>query len=422
MTTTPFTDRDDRDHRDHRDHRDRSTLTRRRMLGAALAAGAAGAALPLGLAGPARAAEPAARPAARPAAEPVRLTLPAPTGPHEVGVVALRLVDTTRPDPASGPGGHRSLMTSVWYPARRTAAYPVAPWMTSGALSALLAGADIPQGRVLVPLTAGHDGAPAHPGRRRPVLLYGHGAHGYRADHTVIVQQLASHGYVVVTADHTNDAITEFPDGRVLTPHWAMGPADYAYDMLFVLDRIEEIAAGRNPDADGKPLPEGLAEILDLGRVGAFGWSKGGSATALMAAQDQRILAGLSIDAPMIFPTGTPDIDRPFLMLTAENTPAASPQVAAFWPHLHGWRRDLHTTGAIHSSYSDLQSLFPQLAPILGWDEAALRERIGTLDPARAVRIQQTYPLAFFDRHLRHRGGHLLDAPSRDFPEVTFEG
>ncbi|WP_234327402.1 alpha/beta hydrolase family protein [Streptomyces sp. NRRL WC-3742] len=415
MTTAPITE----------PSADSRSLTRRRMLGAALAAGAVGAALPLGLAAPARASAPTPAPTKAPAsgaaAGPVRLTLPAPTGHHEVGTVVLRLVDTTRPDPASGPDGHRSLMTSIWYPAHRTAGYPAAPWMSAGALSALLAGADIPAGAVLVPFTAGHDGAPAHPGRRRPVLLYSHGAHGYRADHTVIVQQLASHGFVVVTVDHTNDAITEFPDGRVLTPHLPMSPADCAYDLGFVLDRIEEIAAGRNPDADGKALPQGLGEILDLDRVGAFGWSKGGSATALITAQDRRIRAGLSIDAPMIFKT-TFDIDRPFLMLTAENTPATAPEVAAFWPHLHGWRRDLHTTGAIHSSYSDLQSLYPQLAPILGWDETKLRGLIGTLDPARAVRIQQTYPLAFFDRHLRHRGGHLLDAPSRDFPEVTFEG
>ena len=37
-----------------------------------------------------------------------------------------------------------------------------------------------------------------------------------------------------------------------------------------------------------------------------------------------------------------------------------------------------------------------------------IQDWIGTLDPARSVRIQQAYPLAFFDLHLRHRRGHLL--------------
>jgi hypothetical protein len=49
-----------------------------------------------------------------------------------------------------------------------------------------------------------------------------------------------------------------------------------------------------------------------------------------------------------------------------------------------------------------------------------IQDWIGTLDPARAVRIQQAYPLAFFDQHLRHRIRHLLDGPSPAFPEVEF--
>ena len=63
--------------------------------------------------------------------------------------------------------------------------------------------------------------------------------------------------------------------------------------------------------------------------------------------------------------------------------------------------------------------LIPQLARVIGMSDEELQGWIGTLDPARAVRIQQAYPLAFFDLHLRHRG-HLLEGPSPAFPEVTF--
>ncbi|MFE0331853.1 acetylhydrolase, partial [Streptomyces sp. NPDC058960] len=84
--------------------------TRRRMLGAALIAGI-GAAVPLGAASRAWAAPTASGPA--------QLTLPLPTGPYPVGTVPLHLVDTSRPDPVAGPGRHRELMASVWYPARK---------------------------------------------------------------------------------------------------------------------------------------------------------------------------------------------------------------------------------------------------------------------------------------------------------------
>ena len=50
---------------------------------------------------------------------------------------------------------------------------------------------------------------------------------------------------------------------------------------------------------------------------------------------------------------------------------------------------------------------------------AILAPLVAPLDPTRAVRVQQAYPLAFFDLHLRRRG-HLLDGPSPAFPEVKF--
>ncbi|WP_236041574.1 hypothetical protein [Streptomyces sp. Y2F8-2] len=45
--------------------------------------------------------------------------------------------------------------------------------------------------------------------------MYSHGSGSHRGDHTIMVQELAGHGYAVVTVDHTHDAFTEFPDGRV---------------------------------------------------------------------------------------------------------------------------------------------------------------------------------------------------------------
>ncbi|MER5867493.1 acetylhydrolase [Kitasatospora sp. NPDC002040] len=391
----------------------RPDLTRRHLLAAALAAGA-GAALPVAA---------AARASAAPAApDPARLTLPAPTGPHPVGVVPLHLVDPARPDPVAGPGHHRELMASVWYPARRTEGLPRAPWLTEGAIHAYLSDIGFPLDPALVPLTSGRLGAPVlRRGHRLPVLLYSHGAHSHRGDHTVMVQELASHGYAVVTVDHTFDAFTEFPDGRVLAPadDVPMDPRSYAADLRFLLDRVEQLAAGSNPDADGRPLPPGLLGALDPHRIGAFGWSKGGTATALAMLTDPRIRAGIALDGPMQ-PTVTTDLDRPFLLMTAEFTRATKPDVARFWTHLRGPRLDLAAAGASHLSYGDQATLIPQAGRLLGLTDQQIRDQVGTLAPARAVRIQQAYPLAFFDRHLRHRRAPLLDGPSPAFPEVAF--
>ncbi|RAO13969.1 1-alkyl-2-acetylglycerophosphocholine esterase [Micromonospora noduli] len=388
-------------------------ITRRGLVGAALAVGAG---VPMGITGRAT--------AATADSGPVRLTLPWPTGPYRVGVVPLHLVDRSRPEPLAGSGRYRELMVSVWYPARNVRRYPRSPWMTAASMRMLLESAGFDPHAALAPLTAGHEGAPVrHPGRRLPVVLYSHGAGSHRSDTTIVVQELASHGYAVVTVDHTYDGFSEFPDGRVTVQEedFDSTPWTYTRDVRFVLDQISDLAAGGNPDVDHAPLPTGLGAALDLSRIGMFGWSKGGTATALTMGTDRRIRAGLSLDAPMQSqPLPSVDLYRPFMLMTAEYTRAAKPAVAEFFTHLRGWRLNIQAAEAIHSSYGDNQWLVPQLAKLIGMSDEKLVSLVGTLDPARAVRIGQAYPLAFFDLHLRHRGGHLLNGPSRSFPEVRF--
>lgn len=403
MTTTPFISREG--------------VTRRRVLGAALAVGAA---VPLAATSPAWAVPAAAAPASP------RLTLPAPTGPHPVGTVQLHLVDRSRPDAIAGDGHFRELMATVWYPARNVRRYPVAPWMPDGAFQAFVDDAGFSDLASLGPLTAGHVGAPVRRSDRRlPVVVFSHGAHSHQGDHTVMVQELASHGYAAVTIAHQYDTYTEFPDGRVAVPlqdrQAPTRPGDFAADLRFVLDCVEQIAAGANPDVHHKRLPAGLLGSLDPRRMGAFGWSKGGTATACATLADARIRAGLSLDGPMqMNPPLAGDLDRPFMTMSAEFGRATNPEVAAFWSHLRGWRLDIRAEGAVHNSYGDNEALFPQVAKLYGWTGQQLQDVIGTLDPGQAVQIQRAYPLAFFDAHLRHRPGHLLDGPSPAFPAVTF--
>ncbi|MGW7007893.1 alpha/beta hydrolase family protein [Streptomyces sp. NPDC054933] len=388
-------------------------MTRRQIAKAALAVGVA---VPIGVARQAS--------AAAVTRNPVQLALPAPTGPYPVGTVSLHLVDGSRPDPVAGPGHHRELMASFWYPARDVRRYPLASWTPTAVLRALLTSAGYPADAAVAPITVGHEGAPVRrTGGQLPVVVFSHGAHDHRADTTIVVQELASHGYVVVTVDHTYDAFSEFPNGRLTVPlqgpKYALGARDFAKDIQFVLDRIEDLAAGHNPDAEQRPLPTGLLGALDPHSIGMFGWSKGATATALAMSEDQRVRVGLSLDGPMQ-PTVTTDLDRPFMLMTAENTRATQPSVAEFWSHLRGWRLNVQADGAVHHSYGDYQVLIPQLAKAVGMSDEDLRGWIGTLAPARAVRILQACPLAFFNLHLRHHREHLLDGPNAAFPEVKF--
>ncbi|MGO4758181.1 hypothetical protein AB4212_57870, partial [Streptomyces sp. 2MCAF27] len=222
----------------------------------------------------------------------------APTGPYPVGMVELHLVDQGRKE-RWGPGD-RELMVSVWYPARRETDGASAPYMRPGAAEAFGAGAaqilKVEAGAIDWAgfTTHAREGAGVARGLgRRPVVLYSPGMYNERTLDTSAVVELAGQGYVAVTVDPTYEAhAVEFPDGRVAEASPEIGKIEpvadrnkaalevRVADVRFVLDRLEVLARGGNPDAGGRQLPSGLGAALDMARVGMFGHSLGGMTTA----------------------------------------------------------------------------------------------------------------------------------------------
>ncbi|MFI1741607.1 hypothetical protein [Streptomyces sioyaensis] len=150
---------------------ERRLLTRRALLRTAAASAIASVSM-------APAASAQSRPAsgspivANPTPTPVRLSLPAPTGPHPLGTVSLHLVDRARVDPWQDPRPARELMIQLWYPAHAAHGHPPAPWMSPGAVPFFEREQGIPSGTLLLPTTHAHLAAPVDHGRcGRPVVL-----------------------------------------------------------------------------------------------------------------------------------------------------------------------------------------------------------------------------------------------------------
>jgi hypothetical protein len=265
------------------------------------------------------------------------------------------------------------------------------------------------------------------------VVLYSPGSGDPRTWGTVLVEELASRGYVVVTIDHTYESPgVRFPDGKVLGNQpifdaFARATRDGTVpallerilrvrvaDTRFVLDRLAS-------------LPGGLSRVVDPHRVGMFGQSAGGITAAEGMHEDRRIKAGIDLDGTLEFnqePNGTNlmpvavhGLRRPFMLMGREGSDhTTEPSWRAFWANSGGWKRDLTLRGSRHQTYTDLASIMPQL----GLDRDVVESRIGTIDPLRAVAAQRAYVTSFFDRWLRGHDNHLLDAPSPRFPEVAF--
>jgi|CZLB01.1.fsa_nt_gi predicted dienelactone hydrolase len=362
---------------------------------------------------------------------PLQLTLPAPAGPDHVGVVSLHLIDHARRDPWVPAHPVRQLMISIWYPASDTARYPEAPWLPPAAAAHFLQGMHIPPALIRLPLTHGHEGAPVDRGAGRlPVVLFSPGSKMDRSSDTALVEDLASHGYAVVTIDHTHDAgEVQFPDGHVevstLPPDSdavnTEATAVREADVRFVLNEITALNAGHNPDVDRHALPRGLAGDLNLARVGMFGFSIGGAATASAMHDDPRIKAGIDLDGTVYGPVAATGLDRPFMFISAQdNGRNVDPTWASLWAHLRGWRLDLRLAGAEHLTFSDGAVLYPQAAHALGLTPAGLAQLVGTINGERAIAAERAYVRAFFDLWLRHHDSHLLDKPSPRYPAMTF--
>jgi dienelactone hydrolase len=380
-----------------------------------------------------------------------RLTLPAATGPYPVGTVDLHLIDRSRANPWTAAPPYRELMVSLWYPARDAGRFPLAPQMLPGAAAhfgSAAGGGLFGSGLYGIPpdsvnfaatRTSGHEGAPVAPHKRPfPVVLYSPGAGDPRTWETTIVQDLASRGYVVVTIDHTYDASeVEFPGGRVVGSLWEQWfrqaqrnndfPALAAKvfdvriaDTRFVLDQLTALNRGR------------LAGALDLHRVGMFGVSAGGMVAFQTMDEDPRIKAAIdlggNVESPLIpnpeqlWPVAGHGLRQPFMFMGDASTDHnQTPSWKMLWHNSRGWHRDVNVNGAEgEDSYKDTVPLIPQIADQLGLPGSYVTGVVGDIDLTRAVTTEETFVAAFFDRSLRGRDGHVLDGPSRRFPDVTF--
>ncbi|MFF9910112.1 alpha/beta hydrolase family protein [Streptomyces sp. NPDC013457] len=375
----------------------RRTVTRAGILAAALALAP----------GTARASAPAsAASAPDSAASALALRLPAPTGPYRIGATTLHLVDPSRNDPWEPAIGVREVMVTVLHPARTVRGYPRAPQLTSGEaeLFAFLAHAvhGLPQAGVdwAATRTHSHVGAPVLPGRW-PVLLYSPGGGEARSMGTSLAEELASHGWVVVTVDHPGDAgQVEFPGPRPgrdrVRQTVLLGPPTAEQfrtmidtrlaDLRLVLDRLEAL---------GGPL----GRALDLERVGIYGHSAGGTAAAQALYDDPRLAAAVNLEGYLdqvdgtLFPVALYGVDRPLLLLGTDGYRDA--RLDRSWDAVlarsGGRVRRRQLDDAAHGVFTDYAALVPQLqaAGLIGSaDRIRLVGAIGAREAVRAVRHQ----------------------------------
>jgi dienelactone hydrolase len=338
----------------------------------------------------------------------VALKVPAPTGAFHVGTRSIALTDRARREPQV-PNKPRSLVIQMWYPAAggtRPASYmppAVARFLASsaGVQTALLESVKLDAMADAVPLT-----------RRGgwPVVLFSPGFGVERELYAGLVEDLASHGYVVVAIDHPHDAsIVEFPDGHVVRPSSQMDITAAlslrVADTRFVLTELAGL--GRAGFFAGR---------LNLGHVGMFGHSLGGAAAASAMLVDPRIDAGADLDGVLFGGARLGGVSRPFMLMSGEPGFAADPNRAGFWSRLRAPHYAVDIKDAQHFAFSDLAFFAPKLTRAN--PRAGVGTLVGNVDGPATLAAERSYLLAFFDRFLRGNHEPLLTRTPGPFAGV----
>jgi predicted dienelactone hydrolase len=385
---------------------------------------------------------------------------PHPSGPYEIGTLTYHWVDADRPEVfTADPDDRRELMVQIWYPAKGDPSSPRAPYIqdADAVTSAFARLFDVPEfllGNLKHVTTNAIPSAPVaapmaddEPGY--PVLIYLEGLGTFRQMNTFLVEELVSHGYVVVAIDQPYTAAdVVFPDGRQAEglptertkplARQSFLPAEraptlngrtfqegivpyLAQDVSFALDRL---AVLNQADPNGI-----LSGRLDLQREGTFGHSLGGLVGGEACRLETRLRACLYLDAPMSTDVVRSGLQQPAMWITRDaDAMRLERRKAGGWPEaeihaelssnravfesLPGDGYFVEVPGMFHINYIDMPSWSP-LWRLLGV--------AGPIDAQRANSIINAYSLAFFDRHLKSQPATRFDGPTKQYPEVHFE-
>jgi predicted dienelactone hydrolase len=365
------------------------------------------------------------------------IVLPTPTGRYRVGRASFHRIDSSRPETfTEDPTDNRQVLFHIWYPAE-PAGGTVAAYVDSLPDDEVFRYSFVGIERLMKTRSHAFTGVKVSGARKRyPVIIFSHGLGRVSAHYTAFLENLASHGYVVVGVDSPFfSSALKMPDGRIIQNksqrYQRRGAREeeaviQAQDLIFVLNELERM---NKSDSD-----IGLAGRLDLRHVGVFGHSRGGFTAPHACLLDSRFRACLNLDGypltPAVMEKG---IRQPYMhieemapwlppptdeQLTTSNQTReeankqareAEQQREKTFSKMSSGVYLVTVKGAMHNSFSDMPFVSPE------------RYSNIEINAERALTITNAYILAFFDRYLRGRRQSLLKAPGPMFPEVTLK-
>lgn len=396
--------------------------------------------------------------------------LPSPSGEFPVGTRSFELTDVSRPGILAADSDElRRLLIKVWYPASNVAGIEPRPYFTEAeaktigsSLGRLVAGAPFLFRYIKHSMTNSYpDAALLENAKDLPVVMYSHGYTAHAGQNTALMEELASHGYVVYSIQHTYDSSdTIFPNGDVLSTDPALlkslksgkelsSAERKAYVGKTFGERYEGQVQAKQESIKNKEristqsvqvwmddrlfvlntlqqgtVPASVSEVVsasNFDRTGEMGMSFGGSITGVLCMEDTRCAAAVNLDGGGY--NSTPlgkNMPVPFLMLYSdfknivqyaggdENAPARGFNDFSYERlELTGMRNDVY-----RMMVKDVKHLGVTDLPLLAQNPLGSL-LFGAIDGQAIIQIQNEFVRSFFDAHLLGK-----DA---GFPQAQYE-
>ncbi len=347
----------------------------------------------------------------------------APTGTYGVGTVSLPLVDPTRSDvyKEGSTTAPRRLMLRLWYPAVTTPEEARSEFMDADTFGFLTQGVEPAPDPALRELIATHSvaRAPMPAGRGRfPVIVFAPGGETTYSSYQTLLEDLASHGYIVVAVNSPGNAgITVFPDGQLLKyvapedadeSHYETHARVYADDLRFVIRSLARLDRDQTLPVFGRMM---------YTKVGCAGHSRGGAAAFWAAVESPQVVAAANIDGSFWGTDHQRPVLKPMLLLRAAASEAAGTDgsfEACFQNLRKGGCRVL-IPNAEHNSFCDETYFIAKLAALEGGAVAAVEESAFAQGATRAAL------LGFFGPILSGPGEPGVAAKLAAYPGVLIE-
>lgn len=363
----------------------------------------------------------------------IPLEMPVPSGIYPVGRLQYDWTDTSRIDPLADQGTpKRELVVWIWYPASvgLSAASEYLPDSWVQMRSADLGLGVLAEHYFGAIRTHSYDNVPiAKSESSFPLLIMQPGMGPGVSDYTILAENLASHGYIVVGINPTYSSNwTVFKDGRSISRSSLGSIADnestaaiqddanrilkvWTQDVEFVSQQLKLI------NSDPTSL---LFNQLDTDHFGIWGHSFGGASAISICQHDPRCVAGADLDGSPWGDEPQIPLPRPFMFFSAANKSGCDQSCElmqqVFQNTQTGAAYFVTLTHSAHFNFSDLPvRQVPLLRPLF-----ILAGYEGTIKPERALIITSTYLIAFFDQHIKGIPQEILQSPSPAIPEVIF--